>query len=319
MQEMLKSIFRQREEMGGLKNCVAAYYGIKPEEVPLDEDTMSSRAGLEKQSSAVHEYVVSRVDQLFNFGVVQLTELRAEEGNIDIASVQLGVISTDEKEPARPVTKKLFAEILAKGKDHPGAKSLMRLACLDYLVKTLDRHPNNVFYDPVSHQFSGIDNAASFGLSYKSERVDKSGEKVVTQGPLDNFASVALESISKDEEWFVDDEALESMKEVYNNIVQYLRVREDFKHGKMPLEAFFGEADPAIQDSLRADGKEIKYISQLFRQMFRNEKIAAKEAIEFAQRLREVIVDRRPPQKKMLPHLLCIEEKIHLFSDVADE
>ena len=269
--------------------AIAERYGIDPKDVPLSSTEITTRLGVDIGKATVREYIASRINELVRFDVVPLTVLRAEKDQTDISSVQEGVKAQDPEHPPKALDVQVITDVLEQGPNHQGAKSFMRIACLDYLLKSADRHYQNILYDPASHAFSAIDNGYSMGLSWNVEIQDERGETKKESRPIDPYKSIPLELINYHPEWQLDEEALAALRHLYESTTNYLAARERAK-------------TEAERQALATQGKEIKYLTSLFRLLHENEKIAAKEALEFMGRLKEVIDNGRPPdlRKKAL-------------------
>jgi|GEM_PF-1960595 len=238
----------------------------------------SPRYGIAANDSTIREWGVSRISEMFNLGVVQMTVLRSDHGDPARKKDTTDIMSVQETFKGELVSKELLDEISKLGPDHPGAKSFMRIAVLDYLVKSADRHKGNLMYNKETGEFSGIDNGLSLGLEHKFQEETEDGKTIEKQEPLDAYRSIPLEIAARHPNWKLDDEAMDEMKRIYRATQAYLAQRESG-----------GEASGA-------NGKEIKFISSVFRMIYKNEKIAQKEAIGFFQRLKEVIDNGRPPK-----------------------
>jgi hypothetical protein len=188
-----------------LKTDIAHYYGIVPQEVTVFDKGFSGRLGIEMGGSVQREYAVSRVDQLLGWESVPLTVLRSEADHSDISSVQEAVKGSGVDEPPRSLDVDLLQEVQKNGPDHPAAKSFMRLACIDYLVKSSDRHPENILYNPSEQKFYGIDNGRSMGLNAKPT----GGKSKI----LDRYLSIPLSVTQEFPDWKLDAEAHKSVNE----------------------------------------------------------------------------------------------------------
>ncbi len=287
------------KQLPATKKNVALAYGIKPEEVPLTEE-LTPRNGVEAGSMAMRGYAVSRIDQLFNLDSVPLTVLRTQFDGHDLASVQEAVPSSDPEKPARPFNIEDLDAFKEQGKDHPGARSIMRIACRQYLVKALDCHNENLLVDPVTKKATEIDPDLSLGL--QTVETDANGDPVLKNGKpvlkdMDPYRSLPMEIIADHDDWKLDDEALAEFRRIYENTVSYLSLRATGEHVESVEE---GEGGALNVGKPEADGKEIKYITQLFRQLYGNEKIASVEAQGMFVRLGEIIQNGRPPVKDLL-------------------
>jgi hypothetical protein len=181
---------------------IAAAYGISPSEVPLDPNDFGPREGIPTGDSAVREWAASRIDSILGTNVVPPVVLKAESGGSDIVSVQQEAKS--ERGPLATLTKSEFDAIVRDGPKHPMARDIMRMAVLDDLIKTVDRHPRNILSG------RAIDNGLSMGLSKKGT----DGNIVPADG---QYRSVAMEMVQRyrdgggAEPWEIDKETLESL------------------------------------------------------------------------------------------------------------
>lgn len=270
-----------------LKEGVARQYGIAVESVPLSE-TGTLRHGVEANGTAVREYAASRIDQLFGFDVVPLTVLRKEHDGQDVASVQEAV-QPSGKERIGGVTWQMYFGLKEQGKNHPAAASLMRVACLDYLLQSLDRHPNNLLFDPNNNTFKAIDNGFCMGLSAKEETRFPDGRVETDTTIVDSIVSVPLEIVDKQADWEIDNELHGRLSAFYESALQY----EAFK------DRMSKETDPMALRRMEQEkdmiGGEYKFFSKIFRMVHQNENIAKTEAMSFLRRLKHLVDNRRPP------------------------
>lgn len=257
---------------------IAKYYGVAADELPIKPNEFSYRIGVESGTGHLREYATSRISELFNLHAVPLTAVRTETDRSELASVQEAVKATDPENPPRPMDKELFDELVAQGPQHPGAKSLMNIACLDYLIRNLDRHHENILYDPESKAFQGIDHGLAFGLSATEQLTDTDNQPV----GWDRIRSVPLEIIQKYPDWTLDEETRGSLKKVFDAIVDYTKRRETRTGAEAP--------------SPTTEGFEAKFLTKLFRTVYKNEQIASKEINAFALRLKTLIEKGRPPE-----------------------
>jgi len=301
VEEQIVNAFRARSQnFATLKQNIADYYGLAPDEIELNGTEFTPRYGVDRGKTLIREYTASRLDRIFNLGVVPLTALRAEnEVHIDpktgkqttiLENIEL--VSVQEAAPGKALDAAAYREILAQGPKHPGAKSFMRIACLDYLMKSLDRHNENILYDPATQQFSAIDNGLSMGLSQKGV-----GNK---PGELDPLRSIPLSVVLKHANWKLDPEAMASLKQFHDKTLAYLQRREELlrnaqKRAGKPLSAeLIGqEIDEEIERE--QGGQEFKYLTKLFRMQYGHEKVAQRECLEFIIRLRQLLQTGRPP------------------------
>lgn len=266
-------------------------YGINIEEVPLPKDTVTMREGVEPGNSALRETIVADIDLIAGLETAPITTARADDLTEDVLSVQEGIVNQHEQPPPHGLTHELITAINKQGKEHPGAQSFMRIACLDYLVKSNDRHINNILWNPTTKTFHAIDNGFSLGLSRAKSETDPTLE------PITPFRSAAMELIQKknDPTWLLDDEATARLKYVYEAMQKYLQIQEDL--ARLPSS----EREPLSRKLIRNEkGGEAECIVDLFRLLFKNERIADAEIKMFCERLKYLIEHRRPPILKML-------------------
>ncbi len=261
---------------------VAEQYGIEVSEVPLDPERISFRNGIDVGQQTRSEFTVSRLDQLCGLDTVPITVLRKEK---------YGLASVQQLVDGRTTTRKDFEEAIKLPPDHPTAKSLIRMACLDFLTKAVDRHGSNMLFDEERQAFVAIDNGQAMGLSEtcKVNFADKkTGEIKRTEmmdAPLDAMLSIPIELAELRPDWKLDEEAWQTMKTLYDELFQHAA----FAAGELSLES-----QKALPSGV-LKGETAKYLSDLFRFQFQQEKVAAKELIKFLGRLRYLIDHRRVP------------------------
>ena len=260
------ALFKSRAEVGQL---TAERYGITPEELVLHTpEEMTLRYGVEARSTALREYAASRVNELLNWDIVPLTVLRPEEDGQDMASVQEAVPAADPKIPPKTTDADNLEDILDLGAEHPGAKSFMRIACFDYLIKSTDRWNENIIYDEVAEKYYAIDNGLSLGLSlvYKGENQ-----------PADPYTSIPMEIVQEHSDWKLDTEAITELQRFHDETTEYLAQLEK------------GGADETKKDV------GIKHLTSIFRLLYDHEKIAKEEALDFFKRINYLLQNGRPP------------------------
>jgi len=266
---------------------LATHYGIAYEESPLNQAEIGLRV-IDAGHGARAEYAASAIDRLTGFDVIPNTALREDKGTL--ATVQ-------ENAAGAPLTYDQTVEFVKQGPRHPGAKSLMRLACMDYLLNSTDRHMNNFLYDPATHTFKGIDNGYSNGYSHMVDVPGPDGRNQLINVPLDPYLSGPMEITEQHDDWFLDDEAVNNLKNLFDEIKNYLLFAENKLEptaaNKLPRHVREGMAFKALNDIFSLlhertgpDG-QIKPSST---------KIASREVTEFLRRLNHLIVHRRPPK-----------------------
>lgn len=264
------------------KRNIAEAYGIDSTEVPLDEEQFAAHFGIEDGKSTLREYVVSRLNEVMGMNVVPLTVLRKEQNGADYASVQEAVKGTDPEKAPRELKKEDIQNIINKIRTgdtaSPEVRSLVRIATLDRLIKSTDRHMGNFLMDPASGEIKGIDNGLSLGLSSKTQEGIK---------PLRPLRSFPLEIVNKFPDLKLDAEQLEHFKSFYGDTKEYLAFKENLGKGNI-LEEKAREAEMQIK------GEKFRYVSKLFRLLHGNEKIAQAEAKEFFKNIAYIIDHGRP-------------------------
>ncbi len=190
---------KQKDDLVQNKASIAQAYTITPDDILLDGNFLP-RIGIEKNKSPEYEYVISKLNDIFQFDVVGLTVIREEEHGHDIASVQAEVIGD-------LFTAQDFDTCIAQGPDHPAAKSIMRLACLQYIVQSLDGSESNLRIDHITKKVSSIDNALSLPLIGMVQ--DEEGNMI--QKSLSKMRSLPIEIIMKHPQWNLDEESLEHL------------------------------------------------------------------------------------------------------------
>ena len=199
-QRLAEREFKQRENRLQL---FASYYDIPVDEVPIHFKKMSYRYGIETGTLPTREVVVSRINEMIGWDSVPMTVLRKTEDGNDLLSVQEGVQGSDPDVEPHVLYDYDMHALAEEGPEHPGAESMMRLACFDYLIGSSDRHQYNIIYDEANQTFHGIDNGLSFGMS-----------QFGIDGPEspDMINSVPREIIQEHEDWKLDDKAIHMLK-----------------------------------------------------------------------------------------------------------
>ena len=145
------------------------------------EDRMfTSRIDVPAGLMAPREAVMSSVGMLLGYKEIPPTAMRVQsklvihesEGSrvaYNVASIQENVPVTDKERPPRALSSKEIEALMKQPSEKwqsvlPGCnvenlkKSFARLAALDWLMGSLDRHRENMLVDPVSGDIHGIDN-----------------------------------------------------------------------------------------------------------------------------------------------------------------
>lgn len=270
------------------RRALALKYDIPEKAKVFDVEMMGARVGVPVERLAHREYAVSHLNEILRWGVVPPTSLRLEKDRRDVSSAQESVLSTDPDNPARIMTYEELAalwyefptewenEMDEEGNPEPQT-SLTRLACLDYLVGNMDRHPGNMLYDPVSKKFHGIDNGYAFGMATGLQIGDtSSGSQPKEPGdiPLDP--------------------TLPNIKDDLGN--RNLRsVPIELALGRMGLSQVDQEALAAVAEKLFPDGEPIPHLQQLFTFLFEEERVAEVELAAFQGRFMHLVKNGTPP------------------------
>ncbi len=270
------------------------------------------------------EFVFSQMDKLLDFGVVPETVLRAER---DKTGKPQEIMSVQKLERARGLSDDELEGLWALETSHPLAKQMTRIAALDYLLVSSDRHGGNFLlagedldeplYDPHTQTWAdkdvslvGIDNAYAMGLGFpESTRQFKEagllGEGLTLRG--EPHISVPLEYVRlKKAE--LDEEALEGVRNMYEKILLYSKERPKFKQLQEAYKtnpASMTAEEMALYQKMDTVGEYPKYVTDLFRLAFRSdgsdpdrEKIVQIELDAFLERCAYLLKHKRPPHMK---------------------
>lgn len=258
---------------------LAKVYGIKPEEVPFPMTEVGYRH-VDQGHAARAEVVAYTLAMAIGFNEVPMTVLREDAG--EIASVQeakAGVALAKSGEGLM---------VYVEGPSHPGAASFMRIAALDYLLKSSDRHAGNLLYNAKNKEFVAIDNGYSLGYSVET------GDR---HYPLDVSLSVPMETVQLYPNWKLDEDTHAELTRVLAEIDEY----EAIQRGERSAD----ELD-ALPEAVR-EGMVARMIMRSFRLLHEREdadeqvipatrEIAKKEARLFVERLRTLVALGRPPE-----------------------
>ncbi|MCE9586428.1 hypothetical protein K8R04_03870 [Candidatus Uhrbacteria bacterium] len=292
---------------------MAKAYGIPSEEfekykASLRVDRFGPRIDIPPEGFIAREVAMSRVDMLCGFDVIPPTAAREidrmvmdeEQGTKivkDLASVQEGVSSIDSENPSRFLTAKEFdafqeqppsewhkiigieytpEELAALEKDGrlpQPQESMARLATLDWVMGSQDRHFENMFIDPVSGKVTGIDNGLHSGRARDLKIRHGREETVVTEGKRVKQKSDPTEGMRQ----------LRSIPLEIMNAQQELRLsRKDQEQMKTLYEAILN------------DGPQKEVIEQTYKMMFDDLREAKVQMAKFVARLKYVADNGRP-------------------------
>jgi hypothetical protein len=276
-----------------LRRDIADAYNIKTEDIPLPRNRYGAREGIDSRNPVIREVGASRINELALLDSVPLTAARAEADNSDLLSLQEALVDKRTGKAPPHFSLQLFNEFRQQGKEHRGAKSLMRVACLDYLIKSADRASSNllVIDDVDDHgnptlNFKAIDNTLSFGLSRAVETADERGTTKRTLEPIDAYRSVPMQLAAEHEDWFLDSEARSNLRALLGKIESYNTWMSE--HNVDSLSS--------VEKNQRDAFRSARYVNQLFEKLYGNPAVAEKEKEGFIERLRYLVENGRPPQ-----------------------
>lgn len=268
-------------------SATATFYGIKEDAMPFDAKITGLKF-TEQSHATKSEYVASAMDNLLNFNVIPQTTLRQENDRLT---------SYQQQAEGEELTSEALADFLNNKSEAQGAESVMRLACLDFLLKQTDRHINNIFYDKANGKYWGIDNGSANQTSVSGSVEARHGQKINMGMPVDQYVSIPLDMVYQDENWEIDEQALQNMTDLYQNIMNHVA----YAKGVMKPE------DIATLPEHVKQGRDAKTVSDLYRLLFEkiddqgnpipeSTHIAKTEAKEFMKRLGYLITFKRPPK-----------------------
>lgn len=257
-----KSIDYQIHRRPALKKRLAIQYGVSQQELGLSDTTIAGREGIGLGVSTRSEYTVAHIARIVRFDEYPATALRSEKD--DVLSVQESV------EGRKPSPEFLHESIEWDGSD-PRVQSLMRVACMDYLMVNLDRHIGNILFDKKANKFRAIDNGFSLGLSEVAEPNLDPETPDLPEGqnrPVNTrWRSVPMELVEQREDWLLDDDAWTRIQ----SLDEQLSVEYSAEH---------------------------QHFLQLFQFQYRNETIARYELNQFKLRLAYLAEHGRPPKMR---------------------
>ena len=287
MNRQVAAALKIRREKEAMRRAeTASYYNISMDEVPVDDTEMGVKY-MDQGHAVKSEYFSSVLDTMLRFKVSQPTAIRKEEG---------ALVSVQAHAQGKALGSKELENFLDNKSNIDGAESLMRIACLDFLIKQADRNHDNIFYDDVTKSFRGIDNGGANQLSRAGELVMPNGEIYKMGMPVDYYNSIPMDMVGMDSDWQLDKKAYESLRNLYENILNYVK----FIYGQLSEEEA-GQLSEHVKQ-----GVEARMISDMYRMMHERmdengnvipetRVIAQKEADEFMKRLMLLLVNKRPP------------------------
>lgn len=219
------------------------------------------------------EFVFSQVDKLFGFDVVPETVLKVAR---DKTGKTQEVMSLQQMGQAREMTDD---ELMALGKleaSDPRAKQLMRIAALDYLLGTTDRHAGNILVDKATGSLIAIDNAYSQGFRNPGTTKDLREAGILQEGQSampDPHVSIAME-FAEHTQFELDEEALAGVRDFYEKTSMYLSERPKYKILSEKYEKARESMSPddlALYQKMETVGEYPKYMTDLFRLSFRSD------------------------------------------------
>ncbi|MCA9389034.1 MAG: hypothetical protein KC585_00335 [Candidatus Magasanikbacteria bacterium] len=192
----------------------AKYYAYPPEQYPVDKTGFGLRH-LEVGKTLKREYVCAAIDALFGLHTVPTTTLITD--GEELYSRQKGILKTQVLSDPEAATGQLIGAVIHK-EPHPAKQSLVRLAVLHDLVENTDGHLGNILLDKPDkkgyQELHGID----FGYSLPLHTQLKTGE-IVSSDPI---KSGAIQLVELDPDLRLDNEAMNTIKTVYEEVKDYL-------------------------------------------------------------------------------------------------
>lgn len=288
--------------------------GLSPEEIEdlwLSGDDaikahleLTFRKGQPPGMGHAREFVFSQVDKLFGFGVVPETVLRPEQ---DADGSAKDVMSVQQLVQARELTDAELTGLGSLDREDPKAKQLMRMAVLDYLMGTTDRHGGNILIDEKTGSLKAIDNAYCMGLSTLKMTKDYRSLGILSEGQFNNpdpYVSVAME-FARHSQMELDEEALAGIRDFYEKTTLYITERPRFKILAEKYKTSPGSMNAeelALHQKMETVGEYPKFMTDLFRLAFRSdgsdadrEKIVQQELEAFMERCAYILKYRRLP------------------------
>jgi hypothetical protein len=273
------------------RKTLARKYGLSVDDPWLNVDSYSARVGIPAGETIEREYAVSRIANLLGWKEVPNTAIRMDRGGLDAASVQESVPYTKIDQPPRFLSleelstflekppDQWVAEIGADGSPEPHS-SLTRLACLDYLVGSMDRHYGNMLIDPVTMRLYGIDNGLSLGVATDVQFGTPSAETKATPEQVEQKTLMGS----------ADPSYWHNMRSIPLEVV--------LRHKEMRLSPHDHEQLKATYDQMFPSEAPSEYMQELFRFVFKDDRIMSVELECFQERMLNLVTDGRPPQKK---------------------
>jgi hypothetical protein len=281
-------VIGSEEHLESMAKALAKQIGVPAEEYPsfkaaMQKERQGIRADIPVDGLPARETAVSRLDMMLNFGIVPPTAMRAEMGEAakpgatgsieDLASVQQFVEASDAKQPPREAHFSEFKKLVdlppdqwsealgVKSQSGEPQGSLTKMACLDWLAGTQDRHFENMLVDPASGKFHAIDNGLSFGAARGAEMTDDVGKK---SEQFRMLRSIPLELIQKNPSLALDDETRAQLKKTYDGVIK--------------------------------GGPEKAAVEAMFKMLFEDKRIAKKQMQDFLSRMIHLSNNGRPPE-----------------------
>ncbi len=292
---------------------MAKAYGVPPEEfeaykTSLEVDRFGPRIDIPPEGFIAREVAMSRIDMLCEFDVIPPTAARKIDRLVadghggtkiveDIASVQEGVSSTSEENPARYLSAKEFEAMnknnASEWSDTIGIKyteeerkkleqdgrlpepqeSMARLATLDWLMGSQDRHFENMFIDPVSGKVTGIDNGLHSGRA--RDLVIKHGRE---EYAIEDGKRIKRKS-----------DPTEGMRQLRSIPLEILGQRPELKLGPKDQEKM-----GKIYKDIMSGGPQKEVIEQVYKMMFPDRREARVQMGKFIARLKYIADHGRP-------------------------
>lgn len=314
---------QQAEHFHETRKTIASHYGVDEARIELNMDALGSRASIPARELE-RSVGVSALDLMTGLNTVPLTIVRREKSvdplmhDRDLFVVQEAIDGKrgGQYDHAEPVTLEMYEELRDQGITHPAAESWMDNACAAYLYGALDGNLNNM--RRIGNTFKTFDCDNVLGYSITDTRDGK------TRGrPLDLLVSPPLEAVTASESplWVLTEEKRAGLERLYNACLTYV----SWKEGKTPSNTFsavtdeeldralegigspgIGVSEPRVISSFHVDENDLipsakeerkiaRALSDIFRYIFHDDTIAAREVVQFLERLKYLVEHGRPP------------------------
>lgn len=281
----------------------AKEHGVTPEEAraalasTFDEEVFCARMDVNPRSMAAREAVMYRMGLLTGLANVPPTVERIQSKMVEdevigshiaytSASIQEQVpsSSSDPEKAARNLSVEEMKVLLTVdesqwGEVIPGMNMetfknrMTELACMDWLMGSLDRHEGNFFIDPVSGEVTAIDNGLHSGRGRKADgsiiRMPGSEGKKKTMSSdqtlgMRQLRSVPLEILANNSGMRLSDEKRQNLQNLYDRIYSNDELIPGSNTGSAEKLAIEKQFQILFPDSAKEAGHQMMgYISRL--------------------------------------------------------